>query len=170
MADFLPAFELMIKNEGGYFLHAVAGDRGGKTYAGIAHNFHPNWSGWVLLEKNPDDPRITQLVRDFYRENYWDKIRGDDIENQQLAETIFDFAVNAGVRTAAKIAQLVVEATPDGIIGDISIEKINQANPPLFVSNFALAKIARYAEIVRRDETQKKFLMGWINRTLEGLT
>lgn len=48
MADFLQAYESMIRNEGGYTLHTVAGDRGGMTYAGIARNFHPNWPGWAL--------------------------------------------------------------------------------------------------------------------------
>jgi hypothetical protein len=34
---------------------------------------------------------------------------------------------------------------------------------------YALAKIARYRDIVRKDKTQIKFLLGWINRTLEGV-
>lgn len=41
MADFNPAFEAMIKDEGGYVLHNVEGDRGGMTYAGIARNMNP---------------------------------------------------------------------------------------------------------------------------------
>ena len=41
MADFLPAFEQMIRDEGGYTLHTIPGDRGGQTYAGIARNFNP---------------------------------------------------------------------------------------------------------------------------------
>lgn len=169
MADFRPAFEQMIKNEGGYRLTEVTGDRGGLTYAGIAHNFHPNWPGWVLLKNNPEDPQITGLVRDFYRENYWDKIKGDQITEQAIGQTIFDFAVNAGVGTAAKLAQLVVDATPDGIIGNITLAALNQVPPEVFVPNYALAKIARYATIVTRDDSQRKFLLGWINRTLEGL-
>ena len=35
MADFCPAFEKMIRNEGGYVNHTVAGDRSRQTYAGI---------------------------------------------------------------------------------------------------------------------------------------
>lgn len=46
MAEFTPAFEEMIRNEGGYILHNVAGDHGGDTYAGIARRFHPDWPGW----------------------------------------------------------------------------------------------------------------------------
>lgn len=39
----------------------------------------------------------------------------------------------------------------------------------LFISNYALAKVARYVQIVTKNPTQRKFLLGWINRTLEGL-
>ena len=45
MADFLPAYEAMIRNEGGYVLHDVPGDRGGQTYAGIARNMNLRWPG-----------------------------------------------------------------------------------------------------------------------------
>jgi lysozyme family protein len=169
MADFLPAFEQMIKNEGGFVLHEVSGDRGGLTYAGIAKNFHPYWEGWEVIERNRDDPGLTQLVRDFYKTNYWDKVRGDDIKAQTAAQTLFDFAVNAGVRTASKLAQLVAGATPDGVIGPKSVAALNEVDEHLFVSNYALAKVARYAQIVTRNPTQRKFLLGWINRTLEGL-
>lgn len=169
MADFQPGFEKMIRNEGGYILHEVSGDRGGLTYAGIAENFHPNWEGWALLKKNPDDPAITQLVRDFYKQQFWDRINCDLIESQIIAESIFDFAVNAGIKTASKLAQIVVDATPDGIIGNRTVGKLNEVDEEHFRSNFALAKIARYASIVTKNPGQGKFLLGWINRTLGGL-
>ena len=169
MADFAPAFELMIRHEGGFKLHTVAGDRGGKTYAGIAFNYHPEWAGWKLLESDPENPELTRMVRDFYKANYWDKVKGDQISDQKIAESLFDFAVNAGVRTAAVLAQLVAGVTPDGIIGNQSVAAINQQQAAVFIPNFALAKIARYARIVSKDASQGKFLLGWINRTLEGL-
>ena len=42
MATFDPAFDKMIRNEGGFKLTNIAGDRGGQTYAGIARNVHPD--------------------------------------------------------------------------------------------------------------------------------
>lgn len=169
MAEFRPAFEKMIIKEGGFVLHQVPGDRGGKTYAGIAHNFHPNWEGWIALKRDPDNPEITRMVREFYRDLYWDKIKGDNIDDQGMAESIFDYSVNAGIKTASKLAQLVVDATPDGIIGPLTLRSLNDADPELFLSNFALAKITRYRDIVSSNPSQRKFLLGWINRTLEGL-
>ena len=167
MADFKIAFEAMIRNEGGFVNHKVAGDRGGQTFAGIARNFHPHWQGWAILDRNDEDnPELTQLVFDFYKEHFWQRVKGDDIKEQRIAGSIFDFAVNAGVPVAAKLAQLVVDATPDGIIGEKTVAKLNEAEPEYFVTKYALAKVTRYTEIVKRDRTQIKFLLGWLNRTL----
>lgn len=164
MADFAPAFELMIRNEGGYVLHDVAGDRGGQTYAGIARKMNPQWPGWALIDRGAEVP--AQLVRDFYKANYWDPIQGDQISSQVIAQTIFDFHVNAGA-VARKLAQLVVGATPDGAIGPRTLAAINGYDEAKFVMAYALVKIARYRDIVTRDRTQMKFLLGWINRTLK---
>ena len=166
MADFAPAYEAMIRNEGGYVLHDVPSDRGGQTYAGIARNMNPRWAGWVLIDRGQDVP--AQLVREFYKTNFWDSIQGDRITSQVIAQTIFDFHVNAGA-VARKLAQLVVGATPDGAIGDKTLAALNAYDEERFVMAYALAKIARYRDIVSRDRSQLKFLLGWINRTLQGV-
>lgn len=116
-----------------------------------------------------DNPHLTQLVRDFYKVQFWDRVKGDDISAQVIAETLFDFAVNTGVRTAAKLAQLVVGASPDGIIGAKTLAKVNAADEEYFVAKYALAKVARYVEICKRDRSQMKFVLGWLNRTLGGV-
>ena len=123
MADFLQAFESMIRNEGGYKLHSVEGDRGGMTYAGIARNFHPNWPGWAAIDAG--DIPDTELVRQFYRMNFWTPVRGDNINSQEVARNVFDFAVNAGVATSVRLAQIVVGATPDGKIGPKTLTALN---------------------------------------------
>lgn len=168
MADFQPAFEKMIANEGGYKLHHVKGDRGGQTYAGIARNYHEKWPGWRLIDANElNHPDLPLQVGRFYKKNFWDKVNADQIESQVIADSLFDFAVNAGYKVAVKLAQSVLELNQDGIIGPISLAKLNACDDNDFKVRYALAKIARYAEIVNRDKSQKKFLLGWINRTLK---
>ena len=167
MAEFLPAFERMIVNEGGYVLHTVAGDRGGMTYAGIARNFHPSWQGWKVIDQGETPP--AELVRQFYRSNFWAPLRLDDVEHQEVASNLFDFGVNAGLSTAAKLAQLVVGVTPDGKVGAKTIAALNSIDPDLFVARYALAKIARYRDIATKNRTQQRFLLGWLNRSLKGL-
>ena len=169
MADFNPAFEKMIHDEGGFQLTNIPGDRGGQTYAGIARNANPNWAGWNLVDRNEMGGLLTSMVREFYRINYWDRVRGDEIADQQIAETIFNFGVNAGVGLAIKLAQVVAGAVPDGGMGPKTIELLNRSTAKGFMVSYALAKITRYAEICNRDKGQSKFLLGWINRTLAGL-
>ena len=169
MANFLPAFEQMIRDEGGYVLHDVEGDTGGMTYAGIARNKNPQWDGWALIDRK-DFGGATPLVREFYKREFWDKMRGDEIASQEVASSIFNFGVNAGMSMAVKIAQIVVNATPDGGIGAKTVEKLNQVTDgQRFKESYALAKIARYVEICNKNPVQVKFLKGWINRTLKGL-
>jgi len=166
MAQFLPAYEAMILAEGGYVLHEVPGDRGGQTYAGIARKMNPRWDGWALIDRR--EPVPAQLVRDFYRHQYWDTIAGDRLSSQVIAQSIFDFHVNAGA-AARKLAQLVVGSTPDGIFGDKTVAALNAYDEGRFVMAYALVKIARYRDIVMRDRSQGKFLLGWVNRALQGV-
>ncbi len=170
MADFEPAFQRMMRNEGGFKLHKVEGDRGGMTFAGIARKFHPGWEGWKLLDRgDTENPQLTMMVRRFYDAKFWDLIGGDDIKDQRIAETLFDFAVNAGHRTAIKLAQIASGSTPDGILGPNTLRALNGVDPEEFELKYALAKVARYAEICNRDRSQSKFLLGWLNRTLKGV-
>lgn len=169
MAEFLPAFERAILAEGGYTLHQVAGDTGGLTYAGIARAKNPQWPGWAWIDRGETPP--SQLVRDFYRAGWWAPIRGDEIRDQAVAESIYSFATNSSAfgapKTAVRLVQVVVGATPDGSMGAKTIEAINAMEPRLFLALYALARISRYRDIATRDRTQQKFLLGWINRTLQ---
>lgn len=169
MANFGPAFEKMLLNEGGFVLHKVEGDRGEMTYAGISKKYHPYWPGWKIIDKNPDDQRLTGMVRDFYKEHFWDKVRGDDILSQTIAQSIFDFSVNTGLRIATKLAQTIIKVMPDGFTGDKTVAALNAEDEETFILKYMIVKVARYAAICNKDKSQKKFLLGWLNRTLKGL-
>lgn len=185
MADFHTSYEDMIRDEGGYHLHTVKGDTGGMTYAGIARNHNPQWPGWAYIDQGAIPP--TQMVRDFYRVGYWNPIRGDDILDQGIASTIFNFAVNTSPpgrpALAVKLAQVCVGATPDGDLGVKTLAALNTVPEgctgtvwgELFELRYFLAKMTRYAEIANKDKaritwgpsTAKKFLLGWTNRAIK---
>lgn len=171
MADFLPAYERMIRDEGGYQLTNISGDRGGATYAGISRVMNPQWEGWAYVDRGETPP--SDLVRAFYRAGWWDPIRGDEIDDQRVAATVFNFGVNSSAwgkpATAVKLAQIVVGATPDGAFGDKTLAAVNAYSPDLFLAHYALARIARRAATCNRDRSQTKFLLGWINRDLGSL-
>lgn len=165
MADFNAAFELVLLDEGGYKLETVPGDKGGQTYAGITRKSWPNWHGWPTIDAGGRPE--AQEVRDFYRANYWTPLRLDEVQDQHVARSILGNAVNCGVGTAAKLVQLTVGTTPDGRIGPVTLQAINAMPPAQMLAAYTVAKVARYRDIVMKDRTQAKFLLGWINRALK---
>lgn len=167
MANFESALDACLRNEGGYVLSNVAGDAGGETFAGIARTRHPDWEGWQAIDRGDrDSATLRKAVQRFYRKEFWQPIRGDDIKREAIARSLFDFAVNAGVKTASRLAQEAAGAYPDGIIGPKTLAKLNAQTVAEFVPRFALQKLAYYADICTRHPVQKKFLLGWLNRTL----
>ncbi len=160
MANFNDAIVKTLAKEGGAKFTDVAGDKGGATKYGISQTAYPNVDIRNLTE---------QQARDIYKRDYWDRVCGDDIKSQIIAENIFDTAVNMGIRTASRLVQVVLNITPpDGIIGSASLAAINKQDEAVFLAHFTLAKIARYTNICMQDKTQSKFLLGWVNRALGG--
>lgn len=158
MADFEKAIVKTLAHEGGAKFTEDPNDRGGATKYGISQRSYPNLDIKNLTEKE---------ARAIYKRDFWDRIRGDEIESQVIAENLFDTCVNMGVRTGSRLAQIALNITPaDGIIGSASLEHINAASEAEFISNYTIAKIARYAHICNKDKTQSRYLLGWINRTL----
>ena len=158
MADFSTAIEKTLKREGGDTYTEIAGDNGGATKFGISQAAYPK-----LVIRN-----LTQQgAEEIYKRDYWDRVRGDEIALQSVAENIFDTAVNMGVRTASKLTQLCLDMDPvTGNIGPETVTKINATDEHLFLCSFTISKIARYANICNQDRKQSKFLLGWINRAL----
>lgn len=167
MSDFLPAFEATMLAEGGYVLHNVPADRGGMTFAGISRKNWPQWRGWIDIDAGSTPE--AQDVRAFYHEKFWLPLRMSEVADQKVAATIYDFAVNAGTGIAVKLAQIVVGTTPDGRMGPKTLAAINAMDSRLFILAYALAKVARYRDIIARDKTQLKFISGWLSRTLKGV-
>ncbi len=174
MADFASAFDATMKAEGGYVNDPQ--DPGGETYKGIARKMNSKWDGWTLIDlakREPNFPAnldgnlpLQEKIQNFYEINYWDKIRGDEINDQHIAECIFDFAVNAGPITSAKLAQRTVGAEADGIIGPATLEKINADEPRAFIALFSLHKVRYYVGICENRQESRKFFYGWIKRTV----
>ncbi len=119
MADFNKAFIITLGHEGGY--SNDPDDAGGETYRGIARRYHPDWSGWALIDENkqnikflsepdfpgnlPYDYALNTLVEEFYKTNYWNLFWADEIPNQAIANELFDTSVNMGISRAVKFLQ-----------------------------------------------------------------
>jgi lysozyme family protein len=174
MADFTQALQLVLTHEGGYVNDPD--DPGGETYKGVARKIHSKWDGWTTIDilklkqgfpANLDkDDGLQSDVTDFYRVTFWDPMNGDKLTNQQVANSIFDFGVNAGLSTSVSLAQMVVGAKADGVLGPLSIAAINPFDPEMFIASFTIAKIARYINIVRKRPDSRKYFFGWVCRSL----
>ncbi len=177
MASFEEAFKATLAHEGDYV--DDPDDSGGETYKGVARNKNPDWPGWKTIdllksqegfpENLESDKTLQQQVRDLYKSEYWDRISGDRIDNQAIAESIFDFAVNSGTGTSSKLAQMAVGADTDGIIGPKTLKKLNSEDPRTFLSVFALNKIERYVAICEKRPHNRKYFYGWVQRALQGV-
>jgi len=181
MAKFSVAEEITGRFEGLYANNPK--DRGGETYAGIARNFWGNWDGWNVIdaikEKYGTKPAIinfhaskdaflNKLISQFYKKNFWDVNKLDLIQDQQLANNVYDFGVNSGTGRAAKFLQQsandtgLVKLVVDGKIGNATLTAINSLSPELVYNNFNARKTAFYKSIAVGD--QAGFLKSWLSR------
>lgn len=175
MADFKLSLQKTLAHEGGYVHDPI--DAGGETYKGISRKAHPNWKGWNCIDNyktQPDFPKtldenieLQNQIEQFYLKNFWKRLKADKIEKQRIADSIFDFAINAGIKTSVRLAQTIINAETDGIIGPKTLEKLNNFDPQHFLSAFTLAKISHYLAIVKKRPANQKFLNGWFTRALE---
>lgn len=174
MADFEKAYQLMIAHEGGYVNDA--NDPGGETYKGIARKKQPDWIGWTivdLMKKQAHFPVSLDSMMDlqaeivrFYKVIFWDKVGGDRINDQDIANSIFDFAVNAGVSTSVGLAQRVIGSSCDGVIGPKTIQTINCFGPDHFIAAFAVEKCRKYIAVCKKKPDSRKYFFGWIDRAV----
>jgi lysozyme family protein len=174
MALFEPALQKTLLNEGGYVNDPD--DPGGETYKGVARKIFSTWDGWQIVDilkqrsgfpNNLDkDSELQGKVHDFYKVNFWDRIQGDEIKDDHVAFSIFDFAVNTGVSTSAILAQHVADTNPDGVIGAGTVKAINDLDPEFFLAAFTVAKVVRYVGIVNKRPVSRKYFFGWISRAV----
>ncbi|RDU51775.1 hypothetical protein CQA37_09365 [Helicobacter sp. MIT 99-10781] len=179
MADFKIAKAKTLKWEGGYC--NVEGDKGGETIFGIARNMHPDLKLWNIVDDYKktvapfDKSKYAELeklclgnvqfveqMENFYKKEFWDKIKGDEIQSQDSANAIFDFAVNSGVTRATKYAQSTLSVYSDGVFGAQTLEKLNSVGVA-FCNHYCDNRASFFKEIAQKGENAK-FLKGWLRR------
>lgn len=177
MAAFEPIFESVLRAEGGYILTQDPDDLGGMTFAGISRRWWGNWEGWRIIDRMKK-PRATQElkdeVRDFYRTEFWDRIRGDEIKSEGVARMIYSSAVLSGLVRMFRMMRAALDIEghdhkmSDGMLAALNDLEYNDKvkTAAEFATLFALERIRRYTLIVRDKPSQVKYLRGWISRAL----
>lgn len=174
MAEYNISLQKLLAHEGGYCNDSD--DLGGETYKGISRVSHLDWEGWSMIDQYKTksgfpatldkDGDLNKLVELFYWTNFWLPIKAYEIQNQTSADSVFDFAVNSGISNSARLVQSIVGTKIDGVIGVITLNKINSMDFAHFQAALTVAKMSYYMNIIRKRPTSKKFLLGWISRSL----
>jgi lysozyme family protein len=102
MAEFKPAFDFVMNHEDPHRTGKVTEDAGGRTRFGIAQKFHPELTDEFFT--GPVEDALKQ-AEEILRGDYWRPMRLDEIRNQNVANKLFDMAVNMGVHQAGVYAQ-----------------------------------------------------------------
>jgi lysozyme family protein len=186
VADFLPAHQKTLGDEGGYANNPA--DHGGETYKGIARKFWPAWSGWKIIDQakasrpepahgtsgwalwvkllNKDltaNSVLQNLVTVFYKVNFWDANHLGEIRDQGVATWLYNHIVNGGGRGVMWI-QLAAGVTADGSIGPKTIAAINAAPPAELLEKAMDNAVAYRLAKVKAEPDQKQFLRSWLER------
>ena len=106
------------------------------------------------------DGNLIALKNTFYTEIHAKPCKINEFDNELLALHVFDFAVNAGVKTSIKTLQKIVGTFQDGIIGSKTIKAANAKENALEL--FILARKAYYIKIAVGKNA--KYKNGWLNR------
>lgn len=163
--NFEEAFRKVIALEGGFKLHKNPTEDA-VTYAGIYRKMHPTWEGWSYIDRGETPP--TELVRNFYKTNFWDIFEGISEDKRYI---LYEFSINAGQKKAIKIAQIVANTVPDGIIGPKTIAAINSMDTELFLAQYTIARIKHYLDLANSNPKKYNiYLRGWLNRAMKALT
>ena len=94
---------------------------------------------------------------------YWDRWRADEMNNQALADILVDWLWCSG-KWGIILPQRLLGVPDDGIVGPVTISKVNSANPWQLKIRIYKVRVAFIRSIISRDPSQKRFENGWLRR------
>lgn len=151
--NFDDAFQLLIGHEGGFVNHAL--DPGGMTKFGISNRAYPG-----------EDIRGMTLERAkvIYLRDYWGPA-GCDAVPEGVKFSLFDMAVNSGVKPAIKCMQRAAGVDDDGALGPITLRAVAGMNTSKFIARFNGQRL----QLMSSLSTWPAFGRGWANRIAKNL-
>jgi lysozyme family protein len=171
MANFEPALQKTLANEGGFFHNPVTGEI---VNRGITLTFVQD-CGYCTTA---DEAYIQNLTMDqtaeIYRKYFWDAHKFGEINDQDLASKVFDLTVNMGPGNAAHEGALTLLQSAicdcggncqiDGIVGPQSIAQVNALNAAQLLAAYRQRARLRYQAIAAGDPKVAPNLNGWLRR------
>lgn len=155
---FIDCLSFVLSREGGYVNHPA--DRGCATNFGITQRtcdeFFPGLDVYSMTREQAGT---------IYRRRYWVPGLPPPVDL-----VVFDCAVNHGPTQAAKFLQSALGGlVVDGVIGAKTLAAANKTpvGAKCIASNILYGRASFYQSLVARDQTQRVFLGGWLNRIAE---
>jgi lysozyme family protein len=162
MSLFELAIPIVLRHEGGLVDNPA--DPGGVTNHGIS----TRWLQSQKLDAQYDLRTMTvEQATALYRKYWWDAYRYGAIAAQAVATKVFDMSVNLGPFRAHKMLQQAAGVTADGILGQVSFDKVNSTSSLVLLKSLQDTLAEFYRGIVANNPTQHVFLAGWLNRAFD---
>jgi lysozyme family protein len=110
-----------------------------------------------------------QQAAQIYERDFWEKIHGGKIQDQALANKLFDLAVNIGVGRAIRLLQEAsglcgLPLKEDGVMGTQTLTVINMCNSGALLLEFKALASSYYRELAHVHPALQRFLGGWLKR------
>ena len=119
----------------------------------------------AILEAHPEVESLRELTRAFFRDEFWDRLQLDGVEDQTLATAIYSEGVLSGIGRGARLIQAAAGAAVDGHIGPVTIRAVNEHPAPRELAlQFCMARWSHYMELAIRRPSDLGNLRGWRNR------
>lgn len=154
--DFDWAFAQLLVLEG--FHSDTPGDAGGDTILGISQRWWPEWHARLAAAQTWTER--TCIAKQFYRREYWDVWRLDDIGNKYVAYELFEMSVNLGTPTVRKLLADRLCEIDCGSIDD-ALARGGFAMTVWWLNSI---QYRFYDELVRRRPEKAQFFRGWQRR------
>lgn len=129
-ANFLLAWPIVKAKEGDVVTDDPT-DLGGYSVYGIASTKWPNEPAIIaakklfLKAKDKVPASLVPLCQSFYERQEWNRLRLNELNEQEIANKIFDTAINVGSPAAIKFAQEAAGVALTGHMDDTTINALN---------------------------------------------
>lgn len=161
MANIKLLIPKILKWEGGF--SNDPNDAGGATMKGvtIATFRHYYGSSRTVAElKAITDSQWSNI----FKKGYWDKVLGDSILSQSVANLLCDWVWMSGVTTPVKNIQRIVGVKDDGQFGPKTLAAVNGMNARNLFDRLMDKRVLYYDCIIQLWPSNAKFKKGWMNR------
>ena len=158
---FEQALKFTLKWEGSYTNDPD--DPGGPTNKGIIQSVYNRYRRRKNLSLRSVKFLTDQEMREIYEKDYWEVVRSKYLK-APLGLVMFDTCVNMGPAGSIARLQMALDLKVTGYWTKSISDVIHNCDAGKIALKICKLRVAKRYERVKEDESQRKFLKGWLNR------